>query len=348
MSRRLLLDAGPGEARGIVLLDGRPERLLIERAGAAPSHRPGAGLAGRVRRIDKALATAFVDLGTAPDAVLPLVGAAARLAEGARIAVEVISPPRRGKGAVVRLLGPAEGEPRLLSPPPPLLERLAAFAPGAEVERGAAARAAAEAAETDVLAVVHRLASGGSIAIEPTRALVAIDVDLGPAAGDPRRAALRANREAVAAAARLLRLKGLGGAVVIDLAGKGHDGDALKQAAVEAFAADQPGAAFGAITRFGLWPLILPHRTAPVAEILCSASGAPTAETLALRLLREVEAAAGPGMRVEARAAPEVADAAQAIIPYLVERIGPRFRIVADPAAPRDAPVLRPWPPETP
>ena len=326
----------------MVLLDGRPERLLIERAADQPHHRPGARLAARVRRVEKPLATAFVDVGAEPDAVLPLVGEAARLAEGARIEVEVVSPPRRGKGAVVRLVGPAEGEPRLLSPAPALIDRLTAFAPGEDIVQGETARGAAEVAEAEALAILHRLPSGGSISIEPTRALVAIDVDVGPAAGDARRAAVRAHREAIAAAARLLRLKALGGPVVIDLAGKGHDGEALKQAAAAAFAPDQPGAAFGPITRFGLWPLVLPHRAAPIAEILCTAEGVPTDATLALRLLREIEAAAGPGLRVEAHAAPEIAAAAGGISPYLTQRIGPRFRIVPDAGTSRDAPIVRP------
>ncbi len=343
MSRRLFLDVAPGEARGVAALDGRPERLLIERDRDPPGHRAGARLAARVRRVEPPLATAFLDVGLDPDAVLPLVGAAARLTEGARIEVEVVSPPRRGKGAVVRLIGPAQGEPGLLAPPAALIERLRGFAPGVVVVEGRAAREAADVAEAEALETLHRLPSGGSISIEPTRALVAIDVDVGAARGDVRRASARANHEAIAAAARLLRLKGLGGPVVIDLAGKGHDGEALKRTAAAAFAPDQPGAAFGPITRFGLWTLVLPHRTAPVAEILCNADGVLTDQTLAARLLREIESAAGPGARIEARAAPEIAAAASMMAPYLIQKIGPRFRIVADGGTLRDAPIIRPW-----
>ncbi len=341
--RRLYLDDGPGEVRGVVTLDGRAERLLIHRAGGHPAHRTGARLAARVRRVDQPLATVFLDMGSEPDAVTPLTAA---LAQGARVEVEVIAPPRQGKGAVVRVIGPAEGELRLLAPAPPLEDRLRAFAPEAEIARGADARDAADAAEGEALAIVHRLPSGGAVAIEPTRALVAIDVDVGAAAGDARRAASRANREAIAASARLLRLKGLGGPVVIDLAGKGHDGEALKAAAEAAFAPDQPGVALGPITRFGLWTLILPRRAAPVAEILCSGEMSLSAETLALRLLRQIERAAGPGDRVEARAAPAVAVRAEALAPHLVARIGARFRIVAEEGLDFNRPRLGPW--ETP
>ena len=70
------------------------------------------------------------------------------------------------------------------------------------------------------------------IAIEPTRALTAIDVDLSDRkGGDAKRVTRQANIAALGMAARLLRLKGLGGIVVIDLVGRGHDGHALLAAA---------------------------------------------------------------------------------------------------------------------
>ncbi|MGB1034216.1 MAG: ribonuclease E/G, partial [Primorskyibacter sp.] len=60
------------------------------------------------------------------------------------------------------------------------------------------------------------LAGGGSMWVEPTRALVAVDVNTGadtsPAAG------LRANIAAVRDLPRQLRLRGLGGQIVLDLA----------------------------------------------------------------------------------------------------------------------------------
>ncbi|WP_135501347.1 ribonuclease E/G [Roseovarius aestuariivivens] len=56
----------------------------------------------------------------------------------------------------------------------------------------------------------------GSICVEPTRALVAVDVNTG-ADGQPA-AGLRTNIEAARALPRLLRLRGLGGQIVMDLA----------------------------------------------------------------------------------------------------------------------------------
>lgn len=66
----------------------------------------------------------------------------------------------------------------------------------------------------------HLLPCGGEIFIEPTRAFVSIDVNT---KGDTSPAAcLKANLDAVRALPRLLRLKGLGGVVVIDFAPLAH------------------------------------------------------------------------------------------------------------------------------
>jgi hypothetical protein len=126
--RRLYLDHGPGEARGVVTLDGRPERLLIRRIDDSPRQRVGARLVARVRRVDRGLATAFIDLGEAPDAVLALTGAVGALVEGAAIEVEITAAPRRHKGAIARLIGPADGAPRLISDASGLADQLAALA----------------------------------------------------------------------------------------------------------------------------------------------------------------------------------------------------------------------------
>ncbi len=60
------------------------------------------------------------------------------------------------------------------------------------------------------------LPSGGSVIVEMTRALIAVDVNAGGAHGGNQ--GLTATLEAVSALPRLLRLKGLGGQLVIDCA----------------------------------------------------------------------------------------------------------------------------------
>ena len=313
-------------------MDGLPERLLIQRIDDLPVQTLGARVIGRVRKIERPLSSLFIDLGGGPDAVLALNGPAAGLAEGGIVEVEITAQARRDKGAAVRLAGPAEGPPRLLQAAPSLSDRLRGFAPGVTLVEGSAAREAADIAEAAALAVEHALPGGGLIAIEPTRALTAVDVDLRAGDGDARRGARRINLAAIEHAARLLRLKALGGLIVIDLVGAGHDGAALAAAAKAAFAADEPGVSIGPVSRFGLLQLALPRRERPVGEVLCDSDGLPTSATTALRLLRalEREGRADGGARLEGRCAPAAAAAASPYIFMLRDRIGGRFEIRAD------------------
>ena len=268
--------------------------------------------------------------------MLGLSGEAARLREGQAVEVEIAAPARRGKAAAARLVGPGEGPPRRLTPPQSIAGRLEALAPGEAVVRGAEARAAADLAEEQALAVEHPLGGGASLAIETTRALTAIDVDLGGAAGgDGRRGQARLNARAVGEGARLLRLKGLGGLVVFDLAGRGQDAEPALAAARAAFAPDMPGVVFGPVTRLGTLQLALPWRATPLAERLLDADGRPSAATVARRLARAIEAEAAHAVRLRALCAPEVADEAEGLRAALVERLGPRFDILADPGRAR-------------
>src|SRR5690606_29163252 len=110
------------------------------------------------------------------------------------------------------------GPPTLLFPAQDIRAQLIAYARHADVEEGASARLVADEAEAEVLEMVHPLPGGGSIAIEPTRALTAVDVDVGERRGqDAKRVTRQANLAALGVAARLLRLKCLGGLVVFDL-----------------------------------------------------------------------------------------------------------------------------------
>ena len=340
MSRRAAyIDAGIGETRGVVLLDGFPERLVIERDGADPMDQPGAKAVARIRKIEKAFSAAFVELPGGADAMLPIKPDGPQLHQGQAVAVELRSQARRGKSALVRLLEPAEGPPRLLEAAPGLADRLAHWAK-AQPLTGAQAREAADAAEEAVLAVVHALPGGGPISIEPTRALVAIDIDLGDRPGtEAKRAARAANLAALAAASRLLRLKALGGIIIFDLIGRGHDGAALTAAARAAFTPDNPGVAIGPISKFGTLEMIVPRQRRPVAEDLLDEAGFPTPLTGALRLARllEREGRAAPGARLLGRCDSATAAAFAAVQGGLTEKLGARFALEAQ----RDWPAGR-------
>jgi Ribonuclease G/E len=342
--RRLFLDVGIGETRGVVTLDGRPERLLIERGETAPTQALGARLVARVRKVERAQALAFLDLGGGPDGVLNLRPEMERLNEGQALEVEVRGEGRADKGATLRLIGPAEGPPRLLEGAPDLTAQLQAAAPRAEIVSGAPARRIADDAQDEALQTVFPLPGGGTVAIERTRALTAVDVDMGPRSGpEAKRAARAANLAALTVTARVLRLKGLGGLVVIDLAGRGHDGPALLAAARAAFAADNPGVALGPISRFGTLELTVPRRSRPAVDVLVDAAGAPTAQTEALALIRalEREAAADGGARLEAVASEDVAAAAAPYLQALTERVGARLSLRAEPGLSRAGHAVR-------
>jgi Ribonuclease G/E len=334
---RLYLDRGFGETRGALAIDGRPHRLLIERQDEQPSQRLGSVSVARIRRIEKGLNLAFLQMADGPDGLLPLGAGLADLVEGSAILVEVTAEaradkPGAAKAVVVRLVKAAEGAPRLLRPAPDMAARLAGLAPGAPMVEGAQAGEACDIAQDEALAISHTLPGGGSISIETTRALTAIDVDLGARpGGDPRRAARQANLVAIGEAARLLRLKGLGGLVVIDLVGKGHDGAALGEAARKAFAPDGAGVAIGPISRFGLFELSLPRAAAPVAERLLDEQGQLSPATVAFAMLRsmEREGRASPGGRIVATCTAVVAAAADPYLAALANRIGPRFEVQA-------------------
>lgn len=337
-NRRIFLDRGIGEDRGVVTLDGRPERLIIRRDGEDPKLAYGARVVARVASLAPALGTAFLDLGEGAEAMLAFKPES-RPVRGQSLEIEIRGEPRRGKLAVARWVGEAEGAPRLVGEARSLEDELRALVRDGELVEGSAAREMADEAEAEALDILHPLPGGGVLSVEPTRALTALDVDLGERKGaDAKRVTRQANLAALGLAARLLRLKGLGGIVVIDLVGRGHDGNALMAAARAAFSPDNPGVAIGPVGRFGTMELALPRRVRPLSEILCRDDGQLSDRTLAQRLIRriEAEAAAQPGARLQARCAPEVAAAARSLTEMLAARIGARFNVVADPGRARE------------
>jgi len=128
--RRIYIDKAPGETRGVVTLDGRPERLLIEREGEAWP-RLGLRRRARVALVDRALGLAVLDLGEGQEASLRLKADRAPPTQGQSLDIEIAIEPQGGKPAVARALPPdveaAEGLP--------LEQRLDVLAPGIDTCR---------------------------------------------------------------------------------------------------------------------------------------------------------------------------------------------------------------------
>ena len=328
--RAYFLDRCIGETRGVVTLDGRPERLLIARDGEPAATRLGARCVARVRTVDKAIGAAFLDLPGGEEALLSLRPDESPPVRGAAVEVEIRTESRRGKLATVRLIGDATGEPRIVEAAPDIETELRALAKDGKLVEGLGAREAADAAQAEALETIHALPAGGSIAIEPTRALVSIDVDLGGrGGGDTKRASRQANLTALGVGARLLRLKGLGGLGIFDLVGRGHDGKAIARAARSAFGPDNPGVAIDKISRFGTLTLTVPRRRRPVLDDLLDGAGRLSARSGALELARALErqGRAAPGAQLTARASPTVIAAFESLRPAMTDRLGARFSL---------------------
>jgi len=327
----VFLDDTPGETRGVVARDGRFERLIIHRDDDPAQHRLGARSVGRVISSDAAFRAAFIDLGCdGPSGFLSL-GKDEVLREGQAVEVEVTAERREAKGPALKRTGAGEGKPRLIAPGPDVVERLRHFAPEVEPIRGVAAIQASWDAEEEALAPGDLFAEWTlDLAVQRTRALIAVDIDYAHLPGrDARKGRAQANRRGLEQAARMIRLSGWGGLVVVDLVGTAMDPAQVTTMAKAAFAGD--GASLGPLSKFGLLQLALPWRMRPVEEILLEAGGQRSLATRAIdvaRSLRHTMLSDTAAPRFVARCAPEEAEAAAP----LVVRLGPRANLKADPS----------------
>lgn len=318
----VFLDAMPGETRGIILRDGLCEHLLIQRDDDPAMYRLGACSVGRVTQVEPGLRAAFVDLGgPAPFTFLPMRKSDI-LSVGQKVEVRVTAEPRAGKGASLALIGPGEGEPRLLQAGSDVSAGLARLAPGVEIQTGLAAVRASIEAEEEALSATFAIRDAGlDLAVERTRALVAVDIDWTGAGGQKARG--RANALGLIHAARLIRLKAWGGLVAVDLVGVGHEANEIARLSRAAFGTD-PAVVHGPVNRFGVLSLSLPWGRTPIDQVL-----APTvlSRTLGVvRRLRHNMLSDTTVPRFVARCVAEEAEMARS----WVASLGPRAAVVID------------------
>ncbi len=165
------------------------------------------------------------------------------------------------------------------------------------------------------------LKSGGSIIIDPTEALVAIDVNSGKATKEKsiESTAFKTNCEAVEEVARQLRLRDLGGLIVIDfidMRDKKHK-IAVEKTLKSGTKEDKARISIGRISKFGLMEMSRQRLRPPIEYgtyipcIYCRGKGmTPSVETLALAFLRKLRSAAikGENGRVKGSVPIDVAD----------------------------------------
>ncbi|HWR79342.1 MAG TPA: ribonuclease E [Pseudomonas sp.] len=160
---------------------------------------------------------------------------------------------------------------------------------------------------------VVQLPSGGSIVIDPTEALVSIDINSARATkgGDIEETALQTNLEAAEEIARQLRLRDIGGLIVIDFIDMtpAKNQRAVEDRVRECLEADRARIQVGRISRFGLLEMSRQRLRPSLGESSgivcprCSGTGIiRDVESLSLAILRLIEEEALKDRTAEVRA----------------------------------------------
>ncbi len=156
------------------------------------------------------------------------------------------------------------------------------------------------------------LPSGGSLIIEPTEALVSIDVNSGKSSGERgvEDTAFKTNLEAAEEVARQLRLRDLGGLIVIDfidMREKKHNIE-VEKTLKNALKMDKARVNLGRISEFGMLEMSRQRIAKTLNDAIhlscphCEGRGkVKSVEAMAVSFLRKVHAAAAKGTVAEVR-----------------------------------------------
>lgn len=331
MASEILVNAGAGETRVAWIVDG-----VLQGYAAEPAFGHGVQVGdiilGRVTRVMPAMQAAFVAIGEERDGFLSLRDSDTSVHEGAAMVVRVTREPLGEKGAKltgrVTLTPELETRSRIAKPPallmpgPGIVERcLGAWKDGAILVDDArmAKDLAAKFPDREIAAVREDLFArhdledqvallwqrrvplpcGGWITIEKTEGLTAIDVNSGSfaASGGRGDTARLVNQEAARAAGRHIRLRGIGGSIVVDFIQMETGWDALTRALSEELGRDTARFEIAPMA-FGLVAIARQRQAAP-----------PAPPTTAQAILRAVERAArgAPGRAITVRASQSAA-----------------------------------------
>ena len=326
MKRRCVIDKAIGETRAAIWEGKNLVELYTRRWSDAAKPRLGDKFAGRVRKIEKSLGAAFIDLGTQPDGFLKFTTApgAARLTEGVRLEVEITRESEADKGPNVKFLRLApNSEPGRLSG-----QSLRTFAANRFSEicfEEANVGTLVDAVETELA-----IPSGGTLTIERTKAMTAIDVDSGNAPS-PYAVSLAA----CPLIAQQLRLRGIGGLIAIDFPNlrQRKQRDEVMRELESAFNSDFSPVKFAPLSRFGVAEMTRGRNGPSLDETLMTRCGRQTLETRALECLRilQAEGRAMPGAQLSMIVLPDIYYWLQSdVIDWktpLTEKLGARFKV---------------------
>lgn len=325
MKRRAVIEHAVGETRAAVYEGRRLVELYVDRPWQT-NPRAGDRYYGRVTSIDASVAGSWVDIGNKSlPALLPFAAQRdmPKLTEGQSVEVSILRSQIGSKGATLRYIQEAEGKVGCLQKLS-LKERLLSRYP--ELTFDEAAVNAVDSASESILA----LPGGGSITLEQTQALLAIDVDKGGAVN----AAAAAN-EAAKLIASQLRLRGLGGLIVIDFPNlrQPKQRKSLERVFEEACSLDPNVTKFNSLSRFGVIEMTRAKPDLSLDDVLNTRLGEPNVETQSLRALRQLtrEAKISPGAQLNLTV-PTVVLSWLNDPPFdwqaeVVNKIGPRFDV---------------------
>lgn len=156
------------------------------------------------------------------------------------------------------------------------------------------------------------LPSGGSLIIEPTEALVSIDVNSGKSSGERgiEDTAFKTNMEAAEEVARQLRLRDLGGLIVIDFIDmrENKHNNEVEKVLKNALKMDKARVNVGRISQFGIMEMSRQRIAKTLNDAIhlacphCEGRGKlKSVEAMAVSFLRKVHAAAAKGTVAEVR-----------------------------------------------
>jgi ribonuclease G len=353
LARELLIAAGPGEWRAALLEDRVPVELFVARGDYNEAGSVHVGRVLRV--VPPLSAALVDIGGDRPaflpqNAVVPR---GKQLHEGERVIVQIRREAQGGKAArltmavsprerlqeicdrAVRLDPPARLDPlpsfatalagaistqpeRVLVDDPAVIADIRAAFSDTGVEHLAESEWPIDLDDVfaEALSETLMLPGGGRVHFEATRAGMLTDVDSGtPEMGSPEQAGLATNLAAAATVARQIRLRNVGGGIVIDFVGLDRPAsrERVRAALAEALAPDPARPQVLGWTRLGHLELVRPRRGRPLPEALLERrpDGAlvKTAVTVAHEALRTLrrEARAQPGRQWRLVVAPDVA-----------------------------------------
>ncbi len=328
MKRRCVIENCIGETRAAVYEGRRLVELYVRRDTDVNKPRQGDVFIGKISKIDQSMGGAFIDIGTSAQGIFKFTNSpnAPRLTEGQMAEFEVSKATEIGKGPVLKFKQLSTADKPVKLSGDDLKSFISKRFEGIEFAE-ASVSVIDEATETELA-----IKGGGTISIERTRALIAIDVDKGtaPSSFDVCMATLPM-------IAHELRLRGLGGLIVIDLPNlrQPRQRNTIQKAAERAFADDPNIVKIAPLSRFGAMEMTRSKPGLSLDEILNNRMGRPTDETLALRSLRQLEreGRANPGAKLSMTVRHHVMNWLDAgHIDWkapLTDRLGARFEIKA-------------------